>query len=75
MAELKTALEGDDAEVIKEKTSALAQSSMKLGEAMYQASQDEENGDQEDAGDDNADDVVDADFEEVKDDEDDKKSS
>lgn len=75
LAELKTALEGDDADVIKEKTSALAQSSMKLGEAMYQASQDEENGDQEDAGDDNADDVVDADFEEVKDDEDDKKSS
>ncbi|WP_424983323.1 molecular chaperone DnaK [Maritalea sp. S77] len=75
LADLKSALEGDDAEVIKEKTAALAQSSMKLGEAMYQASQDEENGDQEDAGDDNADDVVDADFEEVKDDEDDKKSS
>ncbi|AVX02804.1 molecular chaperone DnaK [Maritalea myrionectae] len=75
LAELKTALEGDNAEVIKEKTAALAQSSMKLGEAMYQASQDEENGDQDDAGDDNADDVVDADFEEVKDDEDDKKSS
>lgn len=75
LADLKTALEGDDAEAIKEKTAALAQSSMKLGEAMYQASQDEENGDQDDAGDDNADDVVDADFEEVKDDEDDKKSS
>ncbi|MCF4096976.1 molecular chaperone DnaK [Maritalea mediterranea] len=75
LADLKTAIEGDDAEEIKEKTSALAQSSMKLGEAMYQASQEEENGDQDDAGDDNADDVVDADFEEVKDDEDDKKSS
>ncbi|TDQ61835.1 molecular chaperone DnaK [Maritalea mobilis] len=74
LADLKSALEGDDAEVIKEKTSALAQSSMKLGEAMYQASQ-EDDGDQDDASDDNVDDVVDADFEEVKDDEDDKKSS
>ncbi len=74
LADLKSALEGDDAEVIKEKTSALAQSSMKLGEAMYQASQDDD-GDQDDASDDNVDDVVDADFEEVKDDEDDKKSS
>ena len=39
IADLKTALEGEDVEAIKAKTSALAQASMKLGEAMYKASQ------------------------------------
>ena len=68
VAELKTALEGDDADLINEKTQALAQSSMKLGEAMYQASQEEES-DEYDAHEASDDDVVDADFEEVKDDE------
>ncbi|WP_332713352.1 molecular chaperone DnaK [Pelagibacterium mangrovi] len=73
IAETKTALEGDDAEAIKEKAAALAQASMKLGEAMYKASQDEAEAQAaSDAKDD--DDVVDADFEEVKDD-DDKKSA
>jgi molecular chaperone DnaK len=67
LAELKTALEGDDADAIKEKTTALAQSSMKLGEAMYQASQ-EGDGEEFDGGEAADDDVVDADFEEVKDD-------
>jgi len=66
LEELKSALEGDDADLIKEKTTALAQSSMKLGEAMYQASQ-EEDSDEFDGGDAADDDVVDADFEEVKD--------
>ncbi|MGJ8528675.1 molecular chaperone DnaK [Maritalea sp.] len=66
LAELKSALEGDDADLIKEKTGALAQSSMKLGEAMYQANQ-EEDGEEFDGGDAADDDVVDADFEEVKD--------
>ncbi len=37
IAELKTAMEGDDADAIKAKTDALAQSAMKLGEAMYKA--------------------------------------
>ncbi len=37
IAELKTAMEGDDADAIKAKTEALSQSSMKLGEAMYKA--------------------------------------
>lgn len=72
IAELKTSLEGDDAEDIAAKTQALAQVAMKLGEAIYKAEQE--------AGPDAAaadaqpgetadDDVVDADFEEVDDDE------
>jgi len=64
IADLKTALEGDDADAIQQKTNTLAQASMKLGEAMYAASQDGA-GDAEAAG---KDDVVDADFEEVDDD-------
>ncbi len=74
-AELKTALEGEDAEAIKEKVDALAQASMKLGEAMYQANQQAEGepGDDAPAGE-GGDDIVDADFEEVKDD-DSKKSA
>ncbi|MCG8510520.1 MAG: Hsp70 family protein, partial [Rhodospirillales bacterium] len=39
LADLKTALEGDDPEAIKAKTETLMQVSMKLGEAMYKASQ------------------------------------
>jgi molecular chaperone DnaK len=39
VAALKTAMEGDDAEAIQQKTQALVQSSMKLGEAMYKAQQ------------------------------------
>jgi molecular chaperone DnaK len=37
MAALKSAIKTDDAEDIKAKTNALAQASMKLGEAMYKA--------------------------------------
>jgi len=68
LADLKSALEGDDADAIKEKTNALAEASMKLGEAMYKASQAE--AEAKAAGSDKPadDDVVDADFEEVKDD-------
>ncbi|HCO55201.1 MAG TPA: molecular chaperone DnaK, partial [Pelagibacterium sp.] len=74
IADTRTALEGDDPEAIKEKAAALAQASMKLGEAMYKASQDEaEAAAAGDAAKDDED-VVDADFEEVKDD-DDKKSA
>jgi len=69
LSDLRGVIEGDDAEAIKDKTEALAQASMKLGEAMYKASQAEAeakaNGTAEDGEDD---DVVDADFEEVKDD-------
>jgi len=72
--DLKEAVKGDDAEDIKAKTNALAQSSMKLGEAMYSAKSAENNAGEADA---NAkkDDVVDAEFTEVKDDDDKKKSA
>ena len=78
VVELRTALEGDDIEAIKEKSEILMQASMKLGEMAYQAQQDAESDDPEAAGMDGAegaeaDDVVDADFEEV--DDDDKKST
>jgi molecular chaperone DnaK len=39
IAEAKTAVEGGDAEQMTEKTNALAQAAMKLGEAMYKAQQ------------------------------------
>ena len=69
IAALKEALKSDDVEDIKAKTNALAQASMKLGEAMYKAQQvGEAAGDAAADGakpvDDN---VVDADFEEVDD--------
>ncbi|MEP2744625.1 MAG: molecular chaperone DnaK, partial [Bauldia litoralis] len=60
----------EDVADIEAKTNALAQASMKLGEAMYQASA-AAGDDGEDAGDVGGpgnDDVVDADFEEVNDD-------
>jgi molecular chaperone DnaK len=68
IADLKGVLEGEDAEAIKEKTAALAAASMKLGEAMYKQSQAE--AEAKAAGGDQPadDDVVDADFTEVKDD-------
>jgi molecular chaperone DnaK len=67
LADLKGVLEGEDAEAIREKTAALAEASMKLGEAMYKASQAEAEA-KAAGGDKPAEDVVDADFEEVKDD-------
>jgi molecular chaperone DnaK len=39
LAALKTAKDGDDAAAIQEKSQALVQSSMKLGEAVYKATQ------------------------------------
>jgi molecular chaperone DnaK len=39
MAALKEAVKGDDTDDIRNKTNALAQASMKLGEAMYKAQQ------------------------------------
>lgn len=73
IADLKAVIEGEDGEAIKEKTDALAQASMKLGEAMYKASQAEAEAKASGTADQDED-VVDADFEEVKDD-DDKKSA
>ena len=82
IADLKTAMEGSDIEAIKSKTNALAQSAMKLGEAMYKA-QEAGSAGGDGAGPSGAngsgqkssseDDVVDADFTEVRDD--DKKSA
>jgi len=73
-AALKSTLEGEDVEAIKAKTNDLMQAQMKLGEAMYKA--------QQAAGPEGAaasggapkDDVIDADFKEVGDD-DQKKSA
>ena len=70
LADLKGVKDGEDAEAITAKSEALAQASMKLGEAMYKAGQ-EGSGDAAAAGGaaggSSADDakVVDADFEEV----------
>jgi molecular chaperone DnaK len=83
IAALKTSMEGEDADDIKAKTEALAQVSMKMGEALYKSAQGasaqdagtngagpsgEEAGPAGGAGGPGADDVVDADFEEVDDD-------
>ncbi|MGO4406530.1 molecular chaperone DnaK [Bosea sp. RAF48] len=68
---LKTALTGEDAEAIQARTNELMQASMKLGEAMYAASQAETNGaaaEGEAAADAKKDDVIDADFKDVSDD-------
>ena len=74
MADLKEALKGDDAAVIEAKTNALAQASMKLGEAMYKSQQEGQPGDGKpgagapggEPG--KKEDVVDAEFTEVDDD-------
>ena len=80
MADLRGVLEDGDSETIKEKTNTLAEDSMKLGEAMYKAQAEAEGAEAGDAGetpggdqgDDNAGDggetIVDAEFEEVDDD-------
>ena len=76
VSDLKAVIQGEDRDAIKTKTDALAQASMKLGEAMYQASQGQAGaggaGPSAEAGPDDK--VVDVDFEEVKDD-DSKKSA
>ena len=64
IADLKAVIDSNDAEDIKAKTNALAQAAMKLGEAMYAAQQ----GGAEEKPSTEGDDVLDADFEEVKDD-------
>jgi molecular chaperone DnaK len=87
MADLKEALKGDDAEAIKAKTNALAQASMKLGEAMYAQAQGGGPSGGPGAGDGSGaasggagpggakEDVVDAEFTEVDDDKKNKKSA
>ena len=67
---LKEALKGTDTEDIKKKTETLVQASMKLGEAIYKSQekkQDPSNDGKKDNEEKKDDNVVDADFEEVKD--------
>ena len=64
---LKKAMEADDSAEIKAKSEALAQASHKLAEVMYAQAQ-EKAGGEEAAGDAPADDVVDAEFEDVEED-------
>src|SRR3954466_13318076 len=75
LASLKEAVKGNDADDIKAKTNALAQASMKLGEAMYAQAQKDQAGPGGPGADGGAstggapkDDVVDAEFTEVDDD-------
>src|SRR5580658_4665698 len=66
VAELKSAVEGEDASEIQAKTQNLTQVAVKLGEAMYEASQAGAGG--EGAQEPGEEGVVDAEFEEVSDD-------
>ena len=77
VAELKTALEGEDISIIKEKTSSLSAVMMKMGEAAYKANEanNAESADNADDTGESKEDVVDADFEEVKDNEEKKDAS
>ena len=71
VAALKEVKDGEDLEAIQAKTQVLAQAAMKMGEAMYQAEQEaagDGGGDDADQGQPGAEDVVDAEFEEVDDD-------
>ena len=78
ISDLRNALKGTDTEEIKKKTQALVQSSMKLGEAIYKSQQKNTAGKAEQPNqkaknkEKNKENVVDADFEEVKEDKDDK---
>ncbi len=76
VADLKKAVESDNTDDISAKTKALAEASMKLGEAMYESSKAQAEADAAaDAAKDarRDDDVVDADFEEIDDTKNDKK--
>jgi molecular chaperone DnaK len=75
VSELKEAIKSNDVEAIKAKTTALAQVALKLGEALYGSQPGAGGGDnggaeggQQKPGAASGDNVVDADFEEVKDD-------
>ena len=74
ISDLRNALKGTDTEEVKKKTQALVQASMKLGEAVYKSQQKDagKKGAQQNKGPESKtkdkDNVVDADFEEVKED-------
>jgi molecular chaperone DnaK len=80
IADLKEALKGSDSDAITAKANALAQASMKLGEAMYKQSAEQQAGGASGASGAGGDgkkeeDVVDAEFTEVDDDKKNKKSA
>jgi len=81
ISDLRNALKGTDTEEVKKKTQTLIQTSMKLGEAVYKSQQKGagKKGAQQDVKtegkDKNKDNVVDADFEEVKEDKENKEKS
>ena len=67
--DLKEVLESEDLAAIQEKTASFSQAAMKIGEKLYQQEQESaENSNEGDNGADDAD-IVDADFEEVKEEE------
>ena len=76
ISDLKDALKGVDTDDIKKKTESLVQASMKLGEAIYKSQQKDMGGKNAQQNtkdkDQNKENVVDADFEEVKEDKNDK---
>lgn len=79
IADLKQTLEGEDKDAIEQKTSALQQIAMKMGEAAYRKAQEKsagaaDNAAAPDQAPQNNDDILDADFTDVKDD-DSKKSA
>jgi len=77
ISDLRNALKGTDTEEVKKKTQDLVQASMKLGEAVYKSQQKDTSGktDGPKTKKDDKENVVDADFEDVKDDKDDKEKS
>lgn len=76
IAELRTALEGDDKDAIEAKAQALTQAAMKIGEAVYKAQQEAAGEAAAEADAHDEENIVDADFEEVpEDDADDQKAS
>ena len=76
ITELRTALEGDDKAEIDAKAQALTQAAMKIGEAVYKAQQEAAGEAAAEADAQDEENIVDADFEEVpEDDADDQKAS
>jgi molecular chaperone DnaK len=76
IADLRTALEGDDKAEIEAKAQALTQAAMKIGEAVYKAQQEAAGEAAAEADAQDEENIVDADFEEVpEDDADDQKAS
>ena len=76
---LEEAIEGDDLGKIKSGIQNLTEASMKLGEAIYKAEQDKSEGGATPEGEDGPrsvdDDIVDADFEDLGEDDDNKRAS